>query len=281
MSMRSDNSFYCFICNKIFTSEKRRYKHFEKHIDYNRFKCRECDSHFSSYDDLECHQECLQHFDFEKATNLGIRKLITLLAELSLEIEVSSDMDNFEFSVTIKSEKSRISDSENVISNDSEESSIDNDKAEDESLISNIKTEIINSITVKKVNYPNNEDSNDSGRNLASYNILNGNVNLHKPIKMKHSEYLCLRFLEDKQFIEKEKIINECIQCKRTFVDGKIKIKHVFNDHLMLKEFNVLECIYCLSQERTSKKFFNISSVQERYKNTHKVSNSGCPNNLA
>uniref|UniRef100_A0A0N5BA13 C2H2-type domain-containing protein n=1 Tax=Strongyloides papillosus TaxID=174720 RepID=A0A0N5BA13_STREA len=281
MSMRSDNSFYCFICNKIFTSDERRYHHFEKHINYNRFKCLECDSQFSTYDDLECHQECFQHFDFKKTTNLGIRKLITSLMELSLKIEASSDMDSVEFSVTVKSEKSITSDSESAISNDSEENTIDNGKAEDESLISNIKTEVVNVTTVEKDNDPNHENSNDSDRKSASNNIFNGNENLHKPVKMKYSEYLCLRSLDDKIFIEKEKIIDECLQCNRTFLGGKRKIQHVFKDHLMLNEFNVLECMYCLNQKGTSKKFFNISSVQEHYKSIHKFSNSGCPNNLA
>uniref|UniRef100_A0A0K0FUW2 C2H2-type domain-containing protein n=1 Tax=Strongyloides venezuelensis TaxID=75913 RepID=A0A0K0FUW2_STRVS len=281
MSMISDNSFYCFICNKVFTSDERRYQHFEKHIDYSRFKCRECDSHFSSYDDLECHQECLQHFDFEKATNLGIRKLITLLAELSLKIEDFSDMDIVKFSVTVKTNNSKISDSESGISKDSVKKTIDNGEPEGESLISNIKTEVINSITVEKDNNPNSKDSNDSGRSSVSSNTVNVKENIDKPIKMKRSEYLCSEILKRKRFKKNSKLKNECLYCKKNFGSGEQQIEHVLRNHMMLKEFKLLECMYCLNQKGKSIKFLDISSVQEHYKNTHKVSKNGCPNNLA
>uniref|UniRef100_A0A0N5CAV9 C2H2-type domain-containing protein n=1 Tax=Strongyloides papillosus TaxID=174720 RepID=A0A0N5CAV9_STREA len=150
MPLRNDKSFYCFICKKVFTFEERRYLHFEKHISYNRFKCLECDSQYSTYNDLECHLECLKHFNFEKTTNLGIRKLITLLAELSLKIEAFSDKDSVKLSTTVKTKKSKTSNSEIAILNGSKGN--DNGKVEGGSLISNIKTEVINSITDKKDN---------------------------------------------------------------------------------------------------------------------------------
>uniref|UniRef100_A0A0N5BA12 C2H2-type domain-containing protein n=1 Tax=Strongyloides papillosus TaxID=174720 RepID=A0A0N5BA12_STREA len=150
MSINSDCPFYCFICCEIIISEEGKYLHFEQHVNYNRFKCLECDSQYSTYDNLKCHQQCFKHFDFQKTTNIGVRKLITSLMELSSKIVASADMDSVKFLLTVETEKNKTGNPESDISNDSEENTIDNGRAKDKSLVSNINTEVINSINVEK-----------------------------------------------------------------------------------------------------------------------------------
>uniref|UniRef100_A0A0N5CAW0 C2H2-type domain-containing protein n=1 Tax=Strongyloides papillosus TaxID=174720 RepID=A0A0N5CAW0_STREA len=224
-------------------------------------------------------------------TTFGFRKNNELT-----KMAASPDMDNVEFSVTFKSEKSMCSDSESTILNDSGEEASDNDDSEDEYFISNVKCEVINSTTVQRyngkfksitfLNYkklldPNNKNSNDSWRFSASSNTINVKKNIDKPIKMKQPEYLCMRTLGTKRFRKNKNIINKCRCCNRLFGSGRNKIEHILRDHMKLKELRVLQCMYCLNQEGKSKKFFDISSVQDHYRDFHKFPIRGCPINLA
>uniref|UniRef100_A0A0N5BKS9 C2H2-type domain-containing protein n=1 Tax=Strongyloides papillosus TaxID=174720 RepID=A0A0N5BKS9_STREA len=142
-------------------------------------------------------------------------------------------------------------------------------------------TEVVNVTTVEKDNDLNGKNSNDSGTSSASNNTLNVKENLSKPIKMKEHRYLCSKSLENPKFISKNKILNECLRCNRTFRGGKSKIEHVLRDHMMLEELKVLECMYCFDIKSKSEKYLDVSSVQDHYKEKHKVSKKGCPNNFA
>lgn len=70
--------------------------------------------------------------------------------KLPLKIQDSSDMDNVQFSVTFKTQKSKGSDSESTISNESDDESFNIDDSEDEFSISNVKPKNIKPITIKK-----------------------------------------------------------------------------------------------------------------------------------
>uniref|UniRef100_A0A0K0G336 Protein kinase domain-containing protein n=1 Tax=Strongyloides venezuelensis TaxID=75913 RepID=A0A0K0G336_STRVS len=137
-------------------------------------------------------------------------------------------MDNVQFSVTFKTQKSKGSDSESTISNESDDESFNIDDSEDEFSISNVKPKNIKPITIKKCIC---KFKIQTSRILMIHekfsslnNTFNRGKNLYKLIKMKQPEYLCMRTLGIKRFRMNKNIIRNAVVVVEYLVVEEIKL---------------------------------------------------------
>uniref|UniRef100_A0A0K0G1Y5 C2H2-type domain-containing protein n=1 Tax=Strongyloides venezuelensis TaxID=75913 RepID=A0A0K0G1Y5_STRVS len=104
-SMRSDNSFYCFICDKKITSINCRHSHFENHINLERFKCLDCNIQYRNIKDWMIHYSITGHSKCRNIMNPCVQKFLDILPVISLEMENSKDRNGVDIDIVVKKEK--------------------------------------------------------------------------------------------------------------------------------------------------------------------------------
>uniref|UniRef100_A0A0N5B5H0 C2H2-type domain-containing protein n=1 Tax=Strongyloides papillosus TaxID=174720 RepID=A0A0N5B5H0_STREA len=100
--MRRNFPFYCFICDKVIEGNQTPYNHFEIHILHEPFNCLDCTFKCHTESQLEEHLEKSNHLNYQKKTNLGLRKFIDSLESFSRQLENVDDRDIVKINLDIK-----------------------------------------------------------------------------------------------------------------------------------------------------------------------------------
>uniref|UniRef100_A0A0K0FDK7 C2H2-type domain-containing protein n=1 Tax=Strongyloides venezuelensis TaxID=75913 RepID=A0A0K0FDK7_STRVS len=85
--MSKNSLFYCFICDKRITTNENKFYHFEEHVDYEPFRCLDCNSRFKGEARLEEHLISSKHFNYSRTASLDFQKFITFMETYSSQVE--------------------------------------------------------------------------------------------------------------------------------------------------------------------------------------------------
>lgn len=174
--MKKCNVFYCFICDKTIASSELQYSHFESHILHKPYKCLDCEETYCSKNDLEAHLALSNHINYQKKTEIKLRKFINSLGALSNKIKEVNGKDIVSIELITKKDNKSV------------------EKCLEKIVIKQEAENKINSYTNKKFSMISKKNELEK--------VEKENKSLDYIIKMKNDGYLDMKKLSDKKFVK-------------------------------------------------------------------------------
>ncbi|CEF67235.1 Zinc finger, C2H2 domain and Zinc finger, C2H2-like domain-containing protein [Strongyloides ratti] len=285
----NSNTFYCFICEKNYSNKEKIYTHFQNHFKYKPYICYDCDLSFIDNINLEEHSQESNHLNCGIKRNYKFEYFLNYFTGLYDFLEEVSEEEikklNF---IMVDNSSKEISNLLNAKDNSIDKSRIfkflnrkeQNDFSTMISFPDNIDKNSCNITTIDKIDSERNCSIPYSSNTIVTTNSVEKKIK--SPKKMRNTGYLDVGMLSKLNFAKKHYISRECKCCKIAFVTENLMIKHVFQFHLKLNDYNLLKCAICHRKNKNSRNYLDFESIRNHFIN-NTMYHKGIPfvNNLS
>uniref|UniRef100_A0AAF5DD90 C2H2-type domain-containing protein n=1 Tax=Strongyloides stercoralis TaxID=6248 RepID=A0AAF5DD90_STRER len=244
--LNNSKTYYCFICDKNYSTEESIYLHYQLHLKYKPYKCYDCNASFIDNISLEEHSQEYNHFDTKEKINYKIEHFLNYITGLSFVLK-SLSIDEIKKSKLIMVDRST---NKFICSSDNEAN-----------------------LDVERNTSGMGEVSNDkygSNFNLSKM-LLNSSNQNDDNRRMKNTGYLDMKMLNLPEYVKEKNISMECRRCKLKLSNVFSMIVHVFKYHLKIDNFYLLKCAICSRKIRDSDDYMDFDSIREHFENNKTI----------